>query len=105
MIGTGAAGVIVGGVTGFMAISKKSTLQDSPSCMGTTSCFPDQRGNVDSYNSLRIVSGAGLIAGSVLGAAGAVIVLTAPKASTPDTARAGLWLRASADQVTLLGKF
>ena len=75
-LSAGGAGLVVGAVSGLMAMSKKSDL-DKAGCDGSA-CPVSERGNVDSYNSLRIVSGVGLIAGAALVAAGAYLLMTTP---------------------------
>jgi hypothetical protein len=72
----GGAGLALGAVTGLLAISKKGALDDA-GCMNG-GCPPDQRGAVDSYQSMRLVSGVGLIAGAVLAGAGTYLLLTTP---------------------------
>jgi hypothetical protein len=76
-LGTGGAGLVIGAVSGFMAMSKKSDL-DKAGCGTGSTCPPSERGNVDSYNSLRTVSGVGFIAGAALAGVGAYLLLTAP---------------------------
>lgn len=63
-VGFGVAGVglVVGGITGGMAISKGSTL--SSGCEGTR-CGPAHWGDVDSYNALRTTSFVALAIGVV----------------------------------------
>jgi hypothetical protein len=77
-IGAGAAGVALGGVTGAVVLGKRRALQDNEHC-SDTACGPSQQSKVDSYNSLRTVSGVALIAGGVIGATGVVLLLTAPR--------------------------
>jgi hypothetical protein len=77
-LGGGAAGLIVGGVTGVMAISKRSALDENPSC-ADGDCSQSLGPEVDAYNTLRSVSTVGFIAGGVLGATGVVLILTAPR--------------------------
>jgi hypothetical protein len=77
-IGVGGAALAVGGVTGAMAIGKKSALSDD--CRDNQ-CPPPVHGEVDSYNSLRTVSTVAFAAGAVVGAAGVVLLLTAPSSS------------------------
>jgi tetratricopeptide (TPR) repeat protein len=77
-IAAGAAGLALGGVTGAVVLGKRRALQDNEHC-SDTACGPSQQSKVDSYNSLRTVSGVALIAGGVLGATGVVLLLTAPR--------------------------
>jgi hypothetical protein len=79
-IGVGAAGIAMGIVAGGIALGKKADL--------VTPCGPDLRcprsggesliHQVETYNTLRGVSSLGFIAGGLLGAAGVVLVVTAP---------------------------
>ncbi|MEO7035411.1 MAG: hypothetical protein ABI548_15905 [Polyangiaceae bacterium] len=84
----GGGAVLIGGVTGVIAISKKSALDGNPRCTNDA-CGPSQQGEVDSYNSARTFSGVALIGGGLLAATGIVMVLTLPRESRPATS---LWL-------------
>jgi hypothetical protein len=95
----GGAGLIFGGVTGGLAIGKKSSLDDA-GCQGDA-CPTSQQGKVDSYNTLRTLSSVGFIAGGVVAAAGVVLVLTAP--SHEPSPSAALWL--SPSQAGIRGSF
>jgi hypothetical protein len=75
-IGVGAAGLVMGAVTGGMAISKHNAL--GKACQGGH-CPPDQFSSLDSYHLLANLADAGLIAGGVLAATGVVLVVAAPK--------------------------
>ena len=77
-------GLVVGGVTGLMVLSKKKDLDDA-GCVnnGCPYAVEDER---NSYNSLRNVSGISFIAGGVLAGAGAVLLLTAPSGPEQTTA-------------------
>jgi len=84
LLGVGAAGVVVGAITGGLASSKRSSLiQQCP----TGHCLPSQQpalqGDVNSLNTLASISTAGFIAGGVLAAAGIIVVVTSPKAKSP----------------------
>ena len=85
-LGAGGVGLVVGGVTGMMVLSKKSELDDS-GCVdnGCPYSVEDER---NSYNSLRNVSGVSFIVGGLLAGAGAVLLLTAP--SGPEETTAGI---------------
>jgi len=74
-VGVGAAGLVTGGVTGLMVLSKKSDLEGNQHCRGTT-CEEAAHGDVDSYNRLRTISGVSFIVGGVAAAAGATLLLT-----------------------------
>jgi hypothetical protein len=98
-VGVGGAGVGFGAVTGLLAMSKRSTLQDEHGCVDN-SCLPEDQDEVDAYNGLRTMSTVGFIAGAVVAAAGVTIVLTTPGESEPATA-----LRLGAQRVTIEGTF
>ena len=70
--GVGGAGLLVGGITGAMVISKHSDL--SGKCPGGT-CTTDQQSNVDSYNTLGTVSTVGFVVAGVGAAAGVTLLL------------------------------
>ena len=74
--GVGAAGLVVGSITGLMAMGKHSDLEKS--CPNGT-CPPGEQDNVDSYNTLGTVSTVGFVVAGVGAAAGAVLWFTAPK--------------------------
>lgn len=74
-IGLGGAGLLAGAIAGGLAIAKKGELDDN--CPGGE-CRPEFHGDVDSFQTTRMVSTIGLIAGGVLAAGGLVLVLTAP---------------------------
>jgi hypothetical protein len=75
-VAAGGAGILVGAVTGLMAMSKKGALDDA-GCM-SGDCPTSQRDAVDSYERMRLVSGVGLIAGAVLAGAGTYLLVTTP---------------------------
>jgi hypothetical protein len=76
-LSAGGAGLVIGAVSALMAMSKKSDL-DTAGCSDGRNCPASERGNVDSYNNLRVVSGVGFIAGAALAGVGAYLLLTAP---------------------------
>jgi hypothetical protein len=75
--GVGGAGLVVGGITGILAIGKHSTLSGecNPDCSSSTA-----KSDLDSYHSIGVVSDVGFIVAGVGGAVGAVLLLTQPKA-------------------------
>ena len=86
-IGVGAAGLIVGGVTGGLAMGKHSELEDN---CPNGACPPDQQDNLDSFHTLGTVSTIGFIAGGVIAAAGIVLVVVGSLGASEegaDTAR------------------
>jgi hypothetical protein len=75
-LGVGGVGVVVGAVTGIMAMGKHSDLANAcPSGV----CSSAQQSDLDSYHTLGVISTIGFIVGGVGIAAGAVLYLTAPK--------------------------
>jgi hypothetical protein len=82
--GVGGAGLVVGGITGVIAMSKHTQLKQA--CTDGV-CDPTTQGAaLDSYHLVGNVSTVGFIVGGVGVAAGAVLLLTQPKESAPPTA-------------------
>lgn len=77
-IGLGGAGLILGGVTGGIVMSKWSEL----GCDSATQVCNADDDEVARLNTLRTVSTIGFIAGGVLAAAGVTLLVTAPKKET-----------------------
>lgn len=75
-LGLGGAGLVVGVVTGILALDMESEL--SAVCPDTR-CPPREQATIDAYSSLRIAAGATLIAGAVLAATGSLLILTTPR--------------------------
>lgn len=82
-LSVGAAGLVFGGVTGVLTLTKRSAL-DEGGCKSPDNCPARLSGDIDSYNSMRTLSTVGFVAGGVLAAAGAVLLFTTPR--TPQTA-------------------
>lgn len=80
-IGIGGAGLVLGGVTGMLALGKRGDLEDQ--CPNGV-CPESARGDHDSYNQMRTFSTIGFVVGVVGVGAGAVLLATAP--STSDSA-------------------
>ncbi len=76
--GVGAVGLVVGVVSGIGTTKKRNDLLNA-GCDDSGECFDDQDDDVDSYNAALRITNTGLIAGGVLAAAGAVLIVTAPK--------------------------
>jgi hypothetical protein len=76
-LGVGAAGVVVGSIFGILAISSHSSI--SGNCTNGT-CPASESDDISSYHTKGTVSTIGFIVGGVGLAAGAVLILTAPKA-------------------------
>lgn len=76
-LGVGGAALVAGGITAILVGSSKSNLE--PSCRDDV-CDPAKQSEIERYNTLRQVSGVGLIAGAVLAGTGLTLLLTAPSA-------------------------
>jgi len=72
----GGAGLLLGGVTGVLAISKRSKLSDD--CTNAV-CGPAQKPDLDNYRALGTLSTVGFVVAGVGGAAGAVLLFTTPQ--------------------------
>jgi hypothetical protein len=83
-LAVGGAGLVMGGVTGGLAIAKHGALSDA--CSGGH-CPIGQQSSVDSYHLLGALSTAGFIAGGACVAAGTILILTAPRAKPAKEAR------------------
>jgi hypothetical protein len=71
-LGVGGAGLIVGAITGGIAVGDHSNL--SSACSGGT-CPPSQSSNLSSYHTMGVISDVGFIVGGVGVAAGVVLLL------------------------------
>ena len=75
--GVGGAGLVVGAITGAIALGKAGDLKDK--CDANKNCPPTAQDDVDSYKSVGTISTIGFIVAGVGGAAGLILLLTAPK--------------------------
>ncbi len=83
LMGVGAAGVVVGTVTGLMVLGKKGTIEDNCGIGGDeTACSADGVSEADSAKTLALVSTIGFGIGIAGLGAGATLFFTAPKPST-----------------------
>jgi hypothetical protein len=97
-LGVGGAGLIVGVITGALAMDKKSTLDDA---CPEARCPASEQDNLDSYHTVGTVSTVGFIAGGVLAVAGVVLVLTAPSGGdTADASEPSVTARLGFDGLT-----
>jgi hypothetical protein len=79
-IGVGGAGLIMGAVTGGLALSKHSSISsDCPN--GTCANTASNHSDVNSYTLLGNLSTAGFVVGGALAVTGIILVATAPKAA------------------------
>jgi hypothetical protein len=79
-LGASGAGLILGGVTGGLAIGKHGDL--ATAC--PKGCPPSQQANLDSFHTLATLSTVGFILGGAGAAAGTILLLTAPKKPVND---------------------
>ncbi|MFC1643279.1 hypothetical protein ACFL5O_11455 [Myxococcota bacterium] len=89
-MGVGGAALVFGGVTRIIAWSKKSDL-DADGCHDGH-CWEEFRKDVDSYNSLRVPSTIGLVAGVLLAGGGGVLLSTTPSQEEKPNPRVGAWV-------------
>ncbi len=75
-LGVGAAGLVVGSVSGLVAMSRHSTLEsDCP----TGKCRSSDQSTIDGFRTMATVSTVGFVIGGVAAAAGGALLLTAPR--------------------------
>ncbi len=79
--GVGGAGLVLGGITGILAMGKHSTLagECKPNCTTTTA-----QSDLSSYHTIGAISDVGFILAGVGGAVGAILLVTQPR-SAPTT--------------------
>lgn len=87
--GVGAAGLVVGGVSGALWLGKRSTLKEH--CANPDECPPEFQDTVSAYDTLGFISGAGFAVG-VAGVATGVTLWVLDGSSSPTPAR-GLVVR------------
>ena len=85
LLGVGGAGLVLGVVTGILAMNNHSELVDS--CPNEV-CPEIEQATIDNYNVTQNLSTVGFIAGGVLAVTGLVLVLAAPSASSDDASGA-----------------
>ncbi|MCA9627278.1 MAG: hypothetical protein KC766_06415 [Myxococcales bacterium] len=85
-LGVGGAGFVLAGVTGFIALQKKSDLDDA---CPDEQCPPELHGEVDSYERMKTLSTIGFAVG-VIGAASGVVLLLSQSDDSAVHARLGL---------------
>lgn len=101
-LGAGGVGLLTGGITGFLALNKKQSLDDSDDCRDGK-CLTSEEDEVESFRTLRTVSTVSFIAGGALAATGIVLLLGS---GSPSPARsASLELSIRPRGVALGGRF
>jgi hypothetical protein len=100
----GGAALATGGVTGVLAITKRSDLDDNPACQDGV-CSSSIQDDVDSFRAMRTVSTIGFVAGGLCAGAGLVLWLTSGSGqqNTKDSSRVGL--RVAPNAVSMTGSF
>lgn len=98
-VGLGGAGLILGAVTGGLALGKKADLDAS--CPQKI-CPPAAHADVDTFETLRLASTIGFIAGGVLAATGVALVITGAVATDDEPAAS---LRLAPTGLFLEGRF
>ena len=78
----GGAGLAVGGVTGLMAMSKQTALEDDKERCQDGKCLYSAEADVQRLRTFRTISTVGFVAGGVLAAAGVTLLLTAPRSES-----------------------
>ncbi|MDX2052587.1 MAG: hypothetical protein SFV15_09370 [Polyangiaceae bacterium] len=102
-LGVGGAGLIFGGVTGALAMSRHSALETK--CPGGT-CPPSEESALESYRSMGTLSTVGFVVGGLGTAAGLTLLLTAPEAPEPGgVAHLSMRLHAGFGSMSLEGSF
>jgi hypothetical protein len=102
-LGVGVAGVVVGSITGAVALGKASRVKDA--CQGV-SCPPSARNDVDSGRGAATVSTIAFIAGGAgLAAAAVGFFVLSPAASAPSAKAAGARLAITPTWVGVDGHF
>lgn len=81
-LGVGGAGLVLGTVTGILAMNEKSDIDDSAYCVDNR-CSPAENDLVDRYSSHRSLSSVGFIAGGVLVATGITLLILAGSSESP----------------------
>jgi hypothetical protein len=71
----GGAGLVLGGVTGALALGKRKDLEENPNCT-MDACLRGAEGEVSTLRTYRTISTVGFIAGGVLAGAGVVLLLS-----------------------------
>ena len=82
-IGVGAAGLVLGAVTGGLAIAKNDELVAAGCKDGV--CPASTEGTLKDYDTLKIASGTGIIGGLALLAGGVLLVAVAPSSKPATT--------------------
>jgi len=99
-MGVGGAVLITGGIFGGLALAQKSDLEQA---CPAHQCGPAQHAANDRYETKKLISGVGLLAGAALVGAGVVLYFSAPSAAPEQAARLGVFC--TGQQIGLRGGF
>jgi len=100
----GGAALVTGGITGGLALSKRSALDDNPACEDGK-CSSSIQPDIDSFRTMRTVSTVGFVAGGVLAGAGVVLWLTSGSGQDDTRDQARIGVRFAPNAVSLTGSF
>ena len=100
--GVGGAGLIAGGITGVLALGKKSDLDGK--CNGGT-CPSSAQSDVDSYHSMGLISTIGFAVGIVGAGAGVYLLLTSKGSDPAPATKAGITPFIGPGSVGAIGRF
>lgn len=103
-LASGAAGLVLGGVTGAMALSQRRQLDQSASCRDGR-CLESQRGDAEKLETLRNVSTVSFIAGAALAAGGAVLHFTLGSSKARGTGQASYAVEVGPGALRFAGRF
>jgi hypothetical protein len=105
-LSVGGAGLLVGGISGVLALGKRSEVDKSALCPDSH-CPRSMQGTVNSLNSFRTVSTIGFIAGGAFAAAGLALELTAgaSEGAAIEAHSARLTLHLTPSSIAVLGNF
>jgi hypothetical protein len=103
-LAAGGVGLAVGGITGGLAISKRSALDANPACKDGV-CDSSIQNDIDSFRTMRTVSTVGFIVGGVCAGAGVVIWLASGSGSKDTREAARLGFRVAPNAVSMMGSF
>lgn len=77
-IGIGGAGIVVGAITGGIALGAKSALDEK--CTTKTTCPKESQSDIDTLGTMSTASTVGFVVGGITAAAGIIVAIALPKA-------------------------
>lgn len=103
-LGVGGAGLILGGVSGFLALRERKALDDSGNCRNDR-CLQIMEDDVNGFRKLRTVSTVGFVAGGALLASGLVLVFTSASQEAEARQSTGLTFTVTPGSASVAGRF